>query len=109
MSHQHKDLASGRWNQLSLLEQMANVGSEVDRALKWKEKNNPDYSTKACERALELLDLTLDSPQNKSRLKEVARVREALVDYFWGTNQFVSSGQSWRRYFMEFTHAARRL
>ena len=33
MSYQHKDLAAGRWGQMSLSEQMANIGSEVERAL----------------------------------------------------------------------------
>ncbi len=29
----HKELASGRWAQLSFVEQMGNIGSEVERAL----------------------------------------------------------------------------
>lgn len=107
MSSQHAELAAGRWRQLSFLEQMANVGSEVERALKWKEKNNSDYSAKAYERALELLDLTLESQKEGARLKEVARVREALVDYFNGLNGFGSTAKSWSRYFLEFAHAAR--
>ena len=107
MNPQHKELAAGRWRELSLVEQMANVGSEVERALKWKEKSNVDYSDKACERALELLDLTL-ACQKAPHLTEIARVREALVDYFSGSNEFVSSEKSWRRYFLEFTYAARR-
>jgi len=32
----HKKLAEGRWFQLSLCEQLGNIGSEVDRALHWK-------------------------------------------------------------------------
>ena len=108
MSYQHAGLAAGRWQGFSLMEQMANVGSEVERALQWKEKSDADYSIKASDRALELLDLTLDDPKNKTRLKEVARAREALVDYFYGANQFESSKESWRRYFLEFAYAARR-
>ncbi|MBI2095529.1 MAG: hypothetical protein HYT89_05130 [Candidatus Omnitrophica bacterium] len=108
MSIQHKDLAAGRWQELPLLEQMAHIGGEVERAIQWKEKKNADYSSKACERALELLDFALDSPKNRSHLKEIARIREVLVDDFWGANQFASSDASWRRYFMEFAYAARR-
>ena len=81
MTYQHKELASGRWNKLSFCEQMANIGSEVERALIWRAKNNADYSRNAFERALELVDLTLDSVSSFARLKEVARVREAMVDY----------------------------
>ncbi len=108
MSLQHKDLASGRWNQLSFLEQMANIGSEVERALSWRAKRNAAYSQKAFERALELMDLTLNAASGASRLKELARVREAVVDYFAGANQFESTESSWKRYFLPFTYAARR-
>jgi len=38
MNYQHKELASGRWEKLTFLEQMANMGSEVERALNWQKK-----------------------------------------------------------------------
>ncbi len=108
MSHQHKDLAAGRWNRLSFLEQMANIGSEVERALNWRVKKNTDYAQKAFERALELIDLTLDNDKNYAHLREVSRMREAIVDYFFGANQFMSSEYSWRKYFLPFVYASRR-
>lgn len=108
MSCQHKDLASGRWNSMPFLEQMANIGSEVERALNWQAKRNDMYSRKAIERALELIDLSLDGITTPSRLKELARVREAVVDFFMGTNQFRSTDASWRAYFLPFAYAARR-
>ena len=107
MNYQHKDLASGRWGRLSFLEQMANIGSEVERALNWQIKDNTAYSQKAFERALELLDLTLASTAVPARFKELARVREAIADYFVGENQFRSTGISWRRYFLPFAYAVR--
>ena len=108
MIPQHKDLAAGRWNQLSFLEQMANIGSEVERALNWRAKQNAMYSQKAFERALELIDLSLENVTRPARLKELARVREAIVDFFIGSNQFKSTEASWRKYFLPFTYAARR-
>jgi len=108
VSHQHKDLAAGRWSQLSFLEQMANIGSEVERALSWRMKRNQDYSQKAFERALELVDLSLGSVAGMARLKELARLREALVDFFTGSNEFVSTETSWKKYFLPFVYAARR-
>ena len=104
---EHKNLASGRWNQLSFAEQMANVGSEVERAIIWKEKNNSAYSRRAFERALELLDLTLADMKNRNRLREIARVREALVDYFSFENAYHSSDSKWKKYFSAFNFAAR--
>jgi hypothetical protein len=108
LSFQHKDLAAGRWKELPLFEQMANIGSEVERALKWRAKNNAEYSRNALERALELIDLSLDSSTKHSHLKEMARLREALVDYFCGTNEFKSTEELWRKYFAAFTYAARK-
>lgn len=108
MSYQHKDLAAGRWSEMPFLVQMANIGSEVERALNWQAKHNSAYSQKAFERALELVDLTLESVTSIARLKELARMREALVDYFFGKNQFASTENSWRKYFSYFTYTARK-
>ncbi len=108
MIYQHKGLAAGRWSRLPFFEQMANIGSEVERALNWRVKGNTAYSLQAAERAIELLDLSLDAVRGPSRLKEIARTREALVDYFIGSNQYKSTEPSWRKYFASFTYAARR-
>jgi hypothetical protein len=108
MNYQHQELASGRWREFSFLEQMANVGSEVERALNWRAKNNPAYSQNAFMRALELLFLTIDDPRNRSRLRELTRLREALLDYFAGDNQFASTDFLWKKYFLYFTYAARK-
>lgn len=108
MSYQHKDLAAGRWSQLSFFEQMANIGSEVERALDWQIKHNTAYCQQAFERSLELIDLTLDNLKNFARLKEVARLREAITDYFSGTNQFKFTDESLRKYFFNFILAVRK-
>jgi len=108
MSIQHKELAAGRWKTLSLAEQMANIGSEVERALNWRVKKNEDYSKKAFERALELMDLTLDDSKHKGRFREIARAREAWVDFYANGNEYKTTEASWRKYFLEFTFAARR-
>jgi hypothetical protein len=109
MTFQHQTLADGRWYQLTLVEQLANIGSEIFRTISWKNKNNPDYSTHAFHRALELCDLTLQDPKHSDfhRLRELTRVREALVDYFAGQNLYHSSDQLWQKYFHPFTYAAR--
>ncbi len=106
MNYQHKGLAAGRWFQLTFFEQMANIGSEVERAINGQKKNE-EYRRKAIERALELLDLTIADIKNRSRLKELTRLREALIDFFYFDNQFSSSIESWRKYFFAFAYAAR--
>ena len=108
MNYQHKDLAGGRWSQLTFFEQMANIGSEIERALNWRAKHHASYSERAFERALELLDLTLVTTRSRGRLKELTRVREAVVDYFIGANSSASTDALWRSYFLPFTYAARK-
>ena len=104
---EHKQAAAGRWNELSLIEQMANVGCEVERAISWRKRGNDDYSQKAFKRVLELLTLTIVDLKNKNRLKELTRAREALIDYFFGDNLFLSSDRLWKKYFYPFFFAAR--
>ena len=36
---QHRDLAAGRWWELSLAEQLGNIGSEISRASRWTGRN----------------------------------------------------------------------
>jgi hypothetical protein len=104
MTVYHKELQK-RWHNLSLIEQLANVGSEVERALKWREKSNAEYSTTAFERALELLDYTTEGINDFYRLRELKRLREVLVDYFTGDNIYASSAESFRKYFYSFNFA----
>lgn len=107
MNYQHKNLAAGRWKKLSFIEQMANIGSEVERTMSWRKKKNKDSSQKAFFRSLELVSLTIADKKNKKRLKELTRLKEVLVDYFFGSNQYGSSDKLWHNYFYAFNYAAR--
>ena len=107
---QHRDLAAGRWWELTLFEQLGNIGSEVSRAARWSTRN-PELSRGALDRALELFDLTLADPrlrQTPPRLREVARAREVVADFFVGPNQYRSTAASLQRYFDAYALAARR-
>lgn len=108
MTYQHKELAQGRWFNFTLNKQLANVGSEVIRTINWKNKGNKEYSQMAFYRALELLSLTIDDPENRKQLKELTRLYEVLVDYFYADNQYGSTDQLWLNYFLPFNYAARR-
>lgn len=108
MEYQHRDLASGRWQRLSFFEKMANIGSEVERAIKWKNKAHPQYCRMSFERSLELLDLTIDGEKDRNHLRELLRLREVLVDYFAAENNYGSSDDRWHNYFYAFSFAARR-
>jgi hypothetical protein len=97
-----------RWQELSFFEQMANIGSEIQRAINWRDKN-PTYSKMAFERALELIDLTVSDKKNHTpgRLKEILRVRELLTDYFYFDNFYKTNDKMWQNYFFAFNYAAR--
>ena len=87
---QHQDAARGRWWTLSLAEQFRHVGSEISRAIRWSTKN-PETAQAALYRGLELFDLMLVDPQHRrsvARLREIARAREVVVDFFAGTNEY---------------------
>jgi hypothetical protein len=102
----HKELAAGRWFTFSLVKQLANVGSDVERTIQWKNKGNMEYSTDACIRALELLDLTIADPKNKARRKEILRVRYMFGDHYMGINEFKFTDEYWQQYFLDFAYAA---
>ncbi|MBN1824429.1 MAG: hypothetical protein JW803_08930 [Endomicrobiales bacterium] len=108
MSIQQRGLSQGRWFEFSLIEQLANIDSEIERALNWEKKGNKENGRRALDRALELMDFTLEDPKNVSRLRELARLRDDVADYFAGENRFCSSEDSLRRYFSAFAYAARK-
>ena len=105
--YQHKEMADGRWFEFSFAEQMANIGTDVGRAINWKNKKNQEYSQNAFYRALELLSLTIADSKNKDRLKELTRLYEVLGDYFMGNNEYGSSDELCEKYFLFFNYLAR--
>jgi hypothetical protein len=102
----HRELAAGRWRQLSLATQLANVGAEVGRILRWQGRDER-LAAAAFERALELLDLTLADPRWRTRLREIARARELLCDAVAGGREYGTTLAGLDRYFLAFAVAAR--
>ena len=105
MNFQHKELAAGRWAEMSLAMQMLNIGSEVSRAEKWKKKNNMEQCQNAVFRALELIYLTIEAQRGKHSLKEFCRLKEVIPDYFLYDNQYNTDIISLQRYFDQFAAA----
>lgn len=103
---QHKTQADGEWFKRSFLEQMANIGSEVFRATKWKSENNIEYADLAFLRSLELIDLTKQSKViTGPQLKELCRFREIWVNFFWFENIYGYTDEVINKYFMYLTIA----
>ena len=105
----HADLAAGRWQSLTLVEQLANVGSEVDRAIRAHEAGRTDRRDAAVDRGLELFDLTAaDQRWRGPRRREVLRAREEFCALFWAEHDQPNAAASLSRYFLHFAAAARR-
>lgn len=104
---QHIEQSQGAWHQKSFLEQMANIGSEVYRAITWKKKNK-EYSHQAFDRSLELFDLTKNSKLSYAQYKELTRMREIWVDYYEYGNSYHSTEESINAYFRYLTIAYQR-
>lgn len=106
MAFIHADLAAGGWKRFNLMEQLGNVGSDIERAIRWKERGNEEYFQAAFDRAIELMDLTIQDSRWKKQLKELCRAREVICDYFFGGNQYGSTAESLQKYFFHFALAA---
>src|SRR3989442_12055780 len=105
----HPTLANGRWHTMTLAEQLGNVGSEYERALRWKEKGNAKYFEGALARMLELLDLTIVDPWWKNhRLKELCRLREFICDELCNEVREYPDPRDLRNYFYFFAYTARK-
>ena len=104
----HEGLTPERWFKFSIFEQMANIGCDVDRAVRWRNKGELDRFQGAFDRAMELLDLTIADPKNRGgALKELARMREFLKDYFLCGNHYkVLDDTFLYNYFFDFSYAA---
>jgi len=102
---QHKSLAEGRWQTLSLAEQLGNIGGEVNRAI--RSRGDQKRFDNAVTRALELFDLTIGDPRWRKRLKEITRAREFFCDAIYGEGIYGTSLEDLNRYFLYFAYAAR--
>lgn len=108
MNKAHKKYLTRNWRKLSLAEQLGNIGSEVNRAIYWRESNEPKYAATSLYRALELLDFTIVNLKCRSSLKELLRLREVLCDFCLHLGQYEISPLMLQRYFFPFALKARK-
>jgi hypothetical protein len=103
----HKNLTLEHWSEFSFDEQMGNIGSEVGRIIIWRKKEDPKYSKMAFEKRLELLQLTIEDPKNKARLKKLNNLEKILKDYFYGNDKHGYTDETLDKYFLQYALAAR--
>ena len=101
----HLESARASWAKFSLVEQMANIGSEISRAL--QANGNQTRYWGAVTRALDLFYLTIEDPRWKGRLREILRLRELFAAAALQSDEFNTSLQDLDRYFDCFVWLAR--
>ncbi len=99
-----------RWQQLSVYEQLGNIGDEFERALRWKQKKQQPMFENASARMLELFDLTLtDKRWDNYRLKEITSACEvAYAELFDNDPNLSGNPEGLKRYFLQFAILARK-
>lgn len=102
----HRDLSKGRWQTLSLSEQMGHIGSEVSRASHWFSKKDENLFWSAAERALELFDLTLQDERWIGRIRELNRAREVFCGALYEDSEYHVSLKELQPYFDQFALAS---
>ncbi len=94
------------WKQLTFLEQMGNISSEVGRSINAKRKGQDRRAESAVERALDLFSATAEmlAEEKSPRLKEVLRARNEYLRLFYdGT--FEKDAAQIEKYFHQFAVA----
>ena len=88
-----------RWQRLSVQDQLGHITSEFVRAKNWQVKNDLENRNRALERALELIDATLENCAPSKR-NEFARLREVTAHCFAGSDAYDVSLDDLERYGM---------
>ena len=92
---------------MTFVEQMANVGSEVERSVRAHEVGKPARFDHALTRALELFDLTAaDARWAGPRRREILRAREEFCRLFFDPPVDPGSSEGLGAYFLQFAVAA---
>jgi len=104
----HYQIDRSRWWRMSLIDQMANIGSEVGRTILAKQAGDEDRSEHALIRALDLFDATVEQliAKRSYRVREVLRAKEDFLNSITETDGSVHM-QAVDRYFLQYAVASR--
>lgn len=91
-----------KWFSMPIGVQLSNVGSEVHRAIKWKNKGDEQKKSSFCAKAIEFLELTKADPKNQYRKGELNGCINELKDYFMGENIYDTTEEQLIKYYDAF-------
>lgn len=90
-----------KWFDLSLVQQMINIGNEVKRGLKFD--SDPDKKTMFFQKAIQYTQLTMEDVKNAHVLPELLISKEVLEDYF-GEHKLACSAEQIGRYYQAYQY-----
>lgn len=96
-----------KWQGIDVIVQLANIGSEVARLIHWRKRKDLIQCSRAFQRVLDLLDLSINLSAQTQKVREFLRLREVLCDYFLETKNYRVSPQILEAYFLPFALLAR--
>lgn len=94
------------WFAMPIGMQISNVGSEVHRAIRWKNKGDEQKKVNFCNKAIEFLELMKKDPKNKYRINELDFCIEELDDYFLGKNKYNTTDEMLMKYYDAFIYSS---
>ncbi|MCI9437957.1 MAG: hypothetical protein HFH85_12445 [Lachnospiraceae bacterium] len=90
-----------KWFELSLVQQMINIGNEVKRALKFS--SDPDKRNMFFDRAIRYTNFTMEDPKNAHVLSELLISKEVLEDYR-GEHNLACTGEQINAYYQAYQY-----
>ena len=100
-----------RWSAFSLEEQIANIGSEVGRAINARINEDLPLMEGAINRALDLFlatfEIALREKKNMHRIREIIRARDEFMSLFYIDTFDIKEAQKIEAYFMNFAYIVR--
>ena len=75
----HTGLTSDKWKLFGIDKQILMIANEINRAKNWIEKKDFEKVSHCYERAIELVDLTVECSKNTNFTRELLRYREQLA------------------------------
>ena len=90
------------WFAMPVGVQISNVGSEVHRAIRWKNRGDVQKKNSFCMKAIEFLELMKKDPKNRYRTGELDCCIDELQDYLMGENSYNTSEEQLIKYYDAF-------
>lgn len=89
--NQHKSMTLERWSFFSKGQQILMIANEINRVKNILLKNNSDDINSSYERALDLIDITVQDLKWGNNLKEILRCREFIGMLYFERNSYLNN------------------